>query len=134
MLSKVSLEQHNTQTILGVVPKSLQTFFRKALFLITQPFTRTLVTLFKALLSTATMQPTAFLLSLLAASPITLSAPTYSELYNCGYVLTVRNSSAYAGISAFGDCTAIYYNQSIPGYQDAYAYSLYGGCQCSFHL
>ncbi|CAG5157040.1 uncharacterized protein ALTATR162_LOCUS4833 [Alternaria atra] len=80
------------------------------------------------------MYLTTFLASLLSALPVALSAPTYGEPYNCGYVLTERNSSAYASISAYTDCTAIYYNQSIPGYQEAYAYSLYGGCQCSFHL
>jgi len=85
-----------------------------------------------------------FLTSLLTSLPITLSAPVsttpelYGEPYNCGYVLTIRNSSAYAGISAYppaqAECTAIYYNDTIPGYQDAYAYSLFGGCECSFHL
>jgi hypothetical protein len=86
------------------------------------------------------MQLITFVAGLLSTLPVTISAPVstvpelYGEPYNCGYVLTVRNSSAYASVSAFSDCTAIYYNQSIPGYQDAYAYSLYGGCQCSFHL
>ncbi|KAH6860761.1 hypothetical protein BKA58DRAFT_39194 [Alternaria rosae] len=81
-----------------------------------------------------------FLTSLLSSLPITLSAPIsttselYGEPYNCGYVLTERNSSTYASVSAFSECTAIYYNYTIPGFQDAYAYSLYGGCQCSFHL
>ncbi|KAI4924821.1 hypothetical protein J4E85_007938 [Alternaria conjuncta] len=84
------------------------------------------------------------LTGLLSSLTITLSAPLattpelYGEPYNCGYVLTIRNSSAYAGISAYppaqAECTAIYYNDTIPGYQDAYAYSLFGGCECSFHL
>ncbi|KAI4940567.1 hypothetical protein J4E86_010767 [Alternaria arbusti] len=70
-----------------------------------------------------------FLTSLLPSLPITLSAPVsttpelYGEPYNCGYVLTIRNSSAYAGISAYppaqAECTAIYYNETIPGFQDA---------------
>jgi hypothetical protein len=84
------------------------------------------------------MQLAAILTGLLSTLPATLSAPTstltgYGDPYNCGYVLTVRNSSAYAGLSAYTSCTPIYYNQSIPGYQDAFAYSLFGGCECSFH-
>ncbi|KAI4947602.1 hypothetical protein J4E91_006422 [Alternaria rosae] len=76
------------------------------------------------------MYPTTFLASFLSTLPITLSAPIlttselYGEPYNCGYVLTERNSSTYAGVSAFSECTAIYYNYTIPGFQDAYAYSL----------
>ena len=65
-----------------------------------------------------------------------LSAPTPSSYdpVECGYVLTERNSSTYASVFATSSCTDIYYNYSIPGYQDAYAYSLYDGCECTFHL
>lgn len=85
------------------------------------------------------MQLPLILASLLATLPATHSAPVsavthYDEPPMCGYVLTVRNSSAYAGISAYSSCTAIYYNSSIPGYQQAYAYSVFGGCGCSFHV
>jgi hypothetical protein len=84
------------------------------------------------------MQLTVILAGLLSALPSTISARTsstthYDGPYMCGYVLTVRNSSAYAGISAYSSCTAIYYNQSIPGYQDAFAYSIFRGCRCTFH-
>ena len=48
------------------------------------------------------------------------------------YVLTERNSSSYAGLSAFESCTPIYFNQTINDYQDAFAYRLWGGCKCSF--
>jgi len=85
------------------------------------------------------MQLSIILMSLLATLPVTHSAPVsaltrYDEPYMCGYVLTIQNSSAYAGLSAYSSCTAIYYNHSIPGYQDAYAYSVFGGCGCSFHV
>jgi hypothetical protein len=84
------------------------------------------------------MHSTTLLTALLSTFPTTLSAPASTlinpyEPYQCGYVLTARNSSSYAGLSAYGFCTAIYYNHSIPGYQDAFAYRLWGGCQCSFH-
>ncbi|KAF1837243.1 hypothetical protein BDW02DRAFT_491799 [Decorospora gaudefroyi] len=85
------------------------------------------------------MYLTSILATLFSTLPATLSAPSSplrhaSDPYQCGYVLTARNASVYAGLSAYSACTAIYYNQSIPGYQDAYAYTLYGGCQCTFHL
>ncbi|KAJ5027201.1 hypothetical protein PSV08DRAFT_247580 [Bipolaris maydis] len=84
------------------------------------------------------MQFTSILIGLLSTLPSTLSAPASSVAHNddpqmCGYVLTVQNSSAYAGISAYSSCTPIYYNQSIPGYQAAFAYSIFGGCRCKFH-
>ncbi|EMD61486.1 hypothetical protein GGP41_004093 [Bipolaris sorokiniana] len=84
------------------------------------------------------MQFTSILISLLSTLPSTLSAPACSIAHNddpqmCGYVLTVQNSSAYAGISAYSSCTPVYYNQSIPGYQAAFAYSIFGGCRCTFH-
>jgi hypothetical protein len=79
------------------------------------------------------------LATLLITLPTTLSSPASSPIdpyipYQCGSVLTVRNSSSYAGLSAYGFCTSIYYNHSIPGYQEAFAYQLYGGCGCSFHV
>jgi hypothetical protein len=85
------------------------------------------------------MHITTIATALLSTIPITLSAPasvraSLYESFDCGYVLTERNSSTYASVSAFPDCTAIYYNYSIPGFQDAYAYSLYDGCECTFHL
>jgi hypothetical protein len=58
--------------------------------------------------------------------------PTAPDLYNCGYALTRHNSSAYAGLYAWNRCEAIFYNNTIHGYQDAYAYSMYGGCECKF--
>jgi len=78
--------------------------------------------------------------TLLSALPITLSAPAtaiqtrYDDPYQCGYVLTEHNSGAFAGLSAYSSCTPIYYNESIPGYQDAFAYSVFGGCRCSFYV
>ncbi|CBX92907.1 hypothetical protein IAQ61_005743 [Plenodomus lingam] len=79
------------------------------------------------------------IMSLLSTMPLALSAPTdpppdYSlpEPYNCGYVLTEHNSSSYAGLPAINWCAPIYYNESIPGYQEAWAYKLFGGCKCGF--
>ncbi|KAF1944533.1 hypothetical protein EJ02DRAFT_340781 [Clathrospora elynae] len=74
---------------------------------------------------------------LLASLPSTLSFPASNlpadDPYQCGYVLTEHNSSAYAGLSAFSYCSPFYYNQSISGFQDAFAYRLWGGCQCEFY-
>ncbi|KAH7080599.1 hypothetical protein BKA63DRAFT_247767 [Paraphoma chrysanthemicola] len=67
---------------------------------------------------------------------VTSSAPLSNpatEPYNCGYVLTQHNSSAYAGIYAYESCEPIYYNTSSGGYQDAYAYWMFGGCGCRFY-
>ena len=78
--------------------------------------------------------------TLLSALPITLSAPAtaiqarYDDPYQCGYVLTEHNSGAFAGLSACSSCTPIYYNESIPGYQDAFAYIVFGGCRCNFYV
>ncbi|EDU39917.1 hypothetical protein PtrSN002B_010078 [Pyrenophora tritici-repentis] len=83
---------------------------------------------------------TNILATLLSALPITLSAPAtgiqarYDDPYQCGYVLTKPKSSVFAGLSAYSSCTPIYYNESIPGYQDAYAYSVFGGCRCNFYV
>jgi hypothetical protein len=63
----------------------------------------------------------------------TLSLPTAPDPYNCGYVLTRHNSSAYASIHAWNHCVVIYYNETIRDYQDAYAYHMYGGCECKFY-
>jgi hypothetical protein len=65
----------------------------------------------------------------------TSSLPTTStgDPYMCGYVLTRQNSSAYAGLSAFGYCEPIYYNETIHGWQDAYAWKMFGGCECRFY-
>lgn len=65
-----------------------------------------------------------------SAAPLTDPNP---EPYNCGYVLTEHNSSAYAGIYAHGFCEPIYYNETIRDFQDAYAYRMYGGCACQFY-
>ena len=91
-----------------------------------------------ASLSSSKMQLTSILIGLLSTLPSTLSAPASSIARNddpqmCGYVLTAQNSSVYAGISAYTSCTPIYYNQSIPGYQAAFAYSIFDGCRCTFH-
>jgi hypothetical protein len=77
--------------------------------------------------------------SLLSILPIALSAPAalpaaLEDPYQCGYVLTERNSSSYAGLSAFKYCAPFYYNETISDYQDAFAYRLWGGCQCSFYV
>ncbi|KAH9865879.1 hypothetical protein J1614_009466 [Plenodomus biglobosus] len=86
------------------------------------------------------MRVTASLLTtLLSTIPSTLSALapspqgyTSPEPYNCGYVLTEHNSSSSASLPALNGCAPIYYNYSLPGYQEAWAYLLYGGCRCSF--
>jgi hypothetical protein len=62
-----------------------------------------------------------------------LHAALETEPYNCGYVRTRLNSSVVAGISAFGACTPFFFNKTINDYQDAFAYTLYGGCQCQFY-
>ncbi|RMZ69147.1 hypothetical protein GMOD_00003072 [Pyrenophora seminiperda CCB06] len=85
----------------------------------------------------STMYFTSIIVTLLSALHVTFSAPATSlqardDPYQCGYVLTELNSSAFAGLSEYSTCTPIYYNESIPGYQDAFAYSVYGGCQCHF--
>jgi hypothetical protein len=74
------------------------------------------------------------LLSYLLATlvPATSSLPTNAEQYNCGYVLTAHNSSSYAGVYAYEECKPIYFNQTIQDFQDAYAYHIFGGCQCKF--
>ena len=72
------------------------------------------------------------LIALLSTIPSTTSLPTVPEAYNCGYVLTRHNSSAYAGLSAFNRCEPFYYNATIKNYQEAFAYHLYGGCGCKF--
>ncbi|KAI8936171.1 hypothetical protein NX059_006605 [Plenodomus lindquistii] len=69
------------------------------------------------------------------APPSTPSSPpdyTLPEPYNCGYALTEHNSSTSVSLPAINWCAPIYYNESIPGYQEAWAYSLYGGCRCGF--
>jgi len=79
-------------------------------------------------------------LRLLTLLPPTLSAPTATaptqdpEPYMGGYVLTAHNSSSYAGLFAVNLCMPIYYNASLPGYQDAFAYRLFGGCRCGFYV
>ncbi|KAF2622123.1 hypothetical protein BU25DRAFT_463082 [Macroventuria anomochaeta] len=56
-----------------------------------------------------------------------------ADPYNCGYVRTRWNSSVVAGIFALGHCEPFYYNETIGAYQDAFAYTLYGGCTCRFY-
>jgi hypothetical protein len=81
-----------------------------------------------------THQPAIMLLSylLVTLASTTSSLPTAVEPYNCGYVLTLHNSSAYAGVYAYDSCKPIYFNQTIQDYQDAYAYHMFGGCKCKF--
>ncbi|UPX10625.1 uncharacterized protein EKO05_0001271 [Ascochyta rabiei] len=79
-----------------------------------------------------------FVAALLSAVEVTYSAPIEgssppSDPYNCGYVRTRWNSSAVAGIFALESCTLFYYNETIGNYQDAFAYTLYGGCTCRFY-
>jgi hypothetical protein len=84
-------------------------------------------------LSMAQQSPIMLLSYLLAALVSSASSrPTAAEPYNCGYVLTLRNSSAYAGVYAYDSCRPIYFNQTIQDYQDAYAYHMFGGCGCKF--
>ena len=59
------------------------------------------------------------------------STPT-PEPYNCGYALTRHNSSAFVGLYAHDRCEIFFFNETIIGYQDAFAYRLYGGCECRF--
>jgi hypothetical protein len=72
-----------------------------------------------------------------AISPIYAAPFPHTALeadpYNCGYVRTRWNSSVVAGISAFGACTPFFFNDTINDYQDAFAYTLYGGCHCQFY-
>lgn len=80
----------------------------------------------------------ALLVSLLSAAQLTQSMPVdtlapLADPYNCGYVRTRLNSSAIAGIFAFDACKPFFYNETINGYQDAFAYALYGGCSCRFY-
>jgi hypothetical protein len=78
---------------------------------------------------------TALLPALLSSLPPTSSLPTTTrDLYQCGYVLTIHNSSAYAGLSAYDACAPFFYNDTISDYQEAFAYGLYGGCGCSFYV
>jgi hypothetical protein len=70
-------------------------------------------------------------LLLTALLPTSFSLPTL-EHYNCGYTLTRYNSSAYVGLYAHNKCVDFFYNDTIADYQDAYAYHLYGGCECKF--
>lgn len=75
--------------------------------------------------------PLSLVVPLLTA--LTSSLPTSSpEPYMCGYVLTRHNSSAYASISALDACAPFYYNETNQDYQDAFAYKLFGGCECGF--
>ena len=79
-----------------------------------------------------------FLAAFMSAIQMTHSAPvenptTATDPYNCGYVRTRWNSSVIAGIFALDNCEPFYYNETIGGYQDAFAYALYGGCACRFY-
>ena len=84
------------------------------------------------------MLATSLLTALLSAVHVTQSAPVdnlaiSADPYNCGYVRTRWNSSVVAGIFALGHCEPFYYNETIGAYQDAFAYTLYGGCTCRFY-
>ncbi|EAT85885.1 hypothetical protein SNOG_07234 [Parastagonospora nodorum SN15] len=70
-----------------------------------------------------TLLPAAFSLPHTTTSTHT---PT-PEPYNCGYALTRHNSSAYVGLYAHNRCEDFFFNETIIGYQDAFAYRLYGG-------
>jgi hypothetical protein len=81
--------------------------------------------------------PITSLLGLLAIPHTISSLPTSSSStdpsYMCGYVLTAHNSSTYASLSAFGYCESFFYNQTIHDWQDAYAWKMFGGCECRFY-
>lgn len=80
---------------------------------------------------------TSLLTMLLANLPTSISAPTSlseaTDLYNCGYVLTLHNSSAYAGLSDYDQCKGIHYDHDTHEYIPAFAFDLYGGCKCKFY-
>jgi hypothetical protein len=90
---------------------------------------------------TSSIMSTKFLIYLLTIllsnSSSTTAAPTSlseaAEPYNCGYVLTLHNSSAYAGLSAYDRCKGIHYDQDTHEYIPAFAYDLFGGCKCKFY-
>ena len=65
-------------------------------------------------------------------SPFAPPSPSTTTAYNCGYVRTRWNSSAVAGVFAFSACTPFFFNTTTNDYQDAFAYTLYGGCRCQF--
>ncbi|KAL6708396.1 hypothetical protein ACN47E_002659 [Coniothyrium glycines] len=79
---------------------------------------------------------------LFALLPATLSFPTSPQKpqglrdpsYQCGYVLTIHNSSAYAGLSAYAHCEPFYKNYTTNDWQEAYAYGSWGGCRCAFYV
>ena len=75
----------------------------------------------------------AFLLAIHFTQSAPVKPPVTADPYNCGYVRTRYNSSVVAGIFALETCTPFYYNESIGNYQDAFAYTLYGGCTCRFY-
>ena len=74
---------------------------------------------------------TTILTALLPSSAF--SAPVSDPNYNCGYVFTKPNENVHASLSAYDTCASFYYNSTINGYQDAYAYKLFGGCKCGFY-
>ncbi|KAH6614816.1 hypothetical protein C7974DRAFT_320494 [Boeremia exigua] len=78
------------------------------------------------------------LAALLSAAPLTQSAPVdYPQIpadpYNCGYVRPHWNVSVVAGVFAYDSCSAFFFNETLGGWQDAFAYALYGGCICRFY-
>jgi hypothetical protein len=82
------------------------------------------------------MRPQTLLLTTLTTLlPVSLAAPAAPSdpTYQCGYVLTKPNANVHAGLSALESCTPFFYNDTVADYQDAYAYKLFGGCECGFY-
>lgn len=81
---------------------------------------------------------TLLLTTLTTLLPVSLAAPAAPAApsdpnYQCGYVLTKPNANVHAGLSALESCTPFFYNDTVADYQDAYAYKLFGGCECGFY-
>lgn len=64
--------------------------------------------------------------------PTELATTPADTPYNCGYVLTRRNENSHVSLSALDSCKHIFFNTTSRTYTEAYAYHLYGGCECKF--
>ena len=78
------------------------------------------------------------LTTIFSAIPSTTCLPTDSVAsydsppYNCGYVLFMRNENVHTSLSALDRCEPVYFNATSKRYLEAFAYHLYGGCECRF--
>jgi len=88
--------------------------------------------------SSPSMLPPYLLTAILSVIPSTTSLPTDSVAsydpppYNCGYVLFMRNENVHTSLSALDRCEPVYFNATSKRYLEAFAYHLYGGCECRF--